>query len=274
MKLRRGVAPLTALALQLTSLSSPAQTSATHVEMAARAMEVRPLAPEMTRRFGDLHASLQPSARSWVEQQARAEAQRPTPDLADLQARIRSRFASSLSTAKSSTGQKSASGQIPAGADVEAMTFIVLMQAANTSEQDLQNMMKEVRATTAAKQQLRNLVNRIKREAVTANQAAAKQPCRTAFCQSLAGEFKQLSAATAQSKHPVRLSLPENLTYGQLRPIATQLDQDLNAMNEMSEQQQLELQMAMDRRSKLEQTLSNIMKKQQDTAGNIVGNMK
>jgi hypothetical protein len=237
-------------------------------------MEVRPLAPEMTRRFSDLHASLQPSARSWVEQQARAEAQRPTPDLADLQTRIRSRFASSLSTAKSSTGQKSASGQIPAGADVEAMAFIVLMQAANTSEQDLQNMMKEVRVTTAAKQQLRNLVDRVKREAATASQAAAKQPCRTAICQSLAGELKQLSAATAQSKHPVRLSLPENLTYGQLQQIVTQLDQDLNAMNEMSEQQQLELQMAMDRRSKLEQTLSNIMKKQQDTASNIVGNMK
>lgn len=271
MKPCRRIAPL---ALLLASLSSRAQTSATHMEMAARPMEVRPLVPEMTQRFTALHASLQPSAKSWVEQQARAEAQRPAPDLADLQARIRSRFASSLSTAKPSTGLKSASAQISAGADVEAMAFIVLMQAANNSEQDLQNMMKEVQAKTAAKQQLRNLVDRLKRDAATASQATAKQPCRTAICQSLPGELKQLSAVTAQSKHPVRLSVPENLTYGQLQPIVNQLDQDLNAMNDMSQQQQLELQMAMDRRSKLEQTLSNIMKKQQDTASNIVSNMK
>lgn len=135
-------------------------------------------------------------------------------------------------------------------------------------------MMMEVQATTAAKQQLRNLVDHVKRDAATASQANAKQPCRTANCQSLPGELKQLSAVTAQSKHPVRLSVPENFTYGQLQPIVTQLDQDLNAMNDMSQQQQLELQVAMDRRSKLEQTLSNIMKKQQDTASNTVSNMK
>lgn len=268
------IAPLAMLPLLLISSSSRAQTSATHMETAARPMEVRPLAPELTQRFTALHGSLQPSAKSWVEQQARAEAQRPAPDLADLQARIRSRFATSLSTAKPSTGQKSASAQIPADADVEALAFVVLMQAANDSEQDLQNIMKEVQAMTAAKQQLRNLVDRVKSEAATASQATAKQPCRTAVCQSLPGELKQLSAISAQSKHPVRLSVPENLTYGQLQPIVKQLDQDLNAMNDMSQQQQLELQMAMDRRSKLEQTLSNIMKKQQDTASSIVSNLK
>ncbi len=154
------------------------------------------------------------------------------------------------------------------------MVFIVLMQAANNSEQDLQNTMKEVQATTAAKQQLRNLVDRVKRDTNTAGQPTAKQPCRTAICQSLPGELKQLSAFTAQSKHPIRLSVPENLTYGQLQPIVTQLDQYVDAMNDMSQQQQQELQMTMDRRSRLEQALSNVMKEQQDTAGNIVSNMK
>ncbi|MBK8605467.1 MAG: hypothetical protein IPN82_01110 [Chitinophagaceae bacterium] len=49
---------------------------------------------------------------------------------------------------------------------------------------------------------------------------------------------------------------------------------DLNSLNEMSELDQIRLQMYMDRRSKMMETLSNLMKKINDTKEDIIKNMK
>lgn len=52
--------------------------------------------------------------------------------------------------------------------------------------------------------------------------------------------------------------------------IAGQLD----SFSDMAEQMQLRFQMAMDRRSKFIEALSNLMKKQSDTASAIISNLK
>ena len=49
---------------------------------------------------------------------------------------------------------------------------------------------------------------------------------------------------------------------------------DLDSMSELGETESLELQMAMDRLSKMMSTLSNILKKISDTADSIVANLK
>ena len=49
---------------------------------------------------------------------------------------------------------------------------------------------------------------------------------------------------------------------------------ELDSLSEMSEQDQLQLQMAMDRLSKAMSVLSNVLKKYDDTAKTILGNMK
>jgi len=48
----------------------------------------------------------------------------------------------------------------------------------------------------------------------------------------------------------------------------------LKSLSDMSEALQIRLQMAMDRQSKARQALSNLLKKQSDTASAIVKNMK
>jgi hypothetical protein len=48
----------------------------------------------------------------------------------------------------------------------------------------------------------------------------------------------------------------------------------LSTPSEMSELMQLRLQMALDRRSKFAEALSNLLKKQSDTAAAIIGNLK
>jgi hypothetical protein len=263
-----------ALAVLLCTSGAWAQSSAARVEMVSRPVEVRPLAPGTTQRFSALHTSLRPSANAWVEQQARVEAKRPAPDLAGLRSQIRSRFTASLASPKPANGQVSGMTSLPAGADIEAMVFIVLMQAANDMDQDLQQIMAQVKAETAAKQKLRDLQNQLNHEVASANGNMIKQPCRTAACAALPGELTQLAAATAQTRHPIRLTSPANASYGQIQQLVTQTNNQLDSLGDMSEQDQLQLQMLMDRRSKVEEAISNMMKSQQDTASSIVSNLK
>jgi hypothetical protein len=59
-----------------------------------------------------------------------------------------------------------------------------------------------------------------------------------------------------------------------LKALQQALNAQLDSMNEMSEMTSMDLQMAMDRRSKFVETLSNVLKKISDTQASIVQNMK
>ena len=59
-----------------------------------------------------------------------------------------------------------------------------------------------------------------------------------------------------------------------LRSIQNDLKGRLDGMNELSEMTSMRLQMAMDRRSKFVETLSNVLKKIDETSEAIVQNMK
>ncbi len=61
---------------------------------------------------------------------------------------------------------------------------------------------------------------------------------------------------------------------GTLGDSMSALKSEVDALSEMSEEDMLRLQMAMDRESKLVETLSNIMKKISDTADGIAQNLK
>jgi len=63
-------------------------------------------------------------------------------------------------------------------------------------------------------------------------------------------------------------------SISQLKGIQQDLQGDLDSMNEMSEMTSMRLQMAMDRRSKFVETLSNVLKKIDETSDAIVQNMK
>jgi Skp family chaperone for outer membrane proteins len=62
--------------------------------------------------------------------------------------------------------------------------------------------------------------------------------------------------------------------FENLRAIQNSLKSQLDNMNEISEMSSMRLQMAMDRRSKFMETLSNLLKKIDDTESAIVQNMK
>jgi hypothetical protein len=122
-------------------------------------------------------------------------------------------------------------------ADIGAVAFLVLMQAATSAQEDLRAVMALVKAITAAKKRLRE---------------------------------------------KARPQLPDELDYEAVfHVVATLYAKQLQAemaelleKDELSEMDQLRLQMAMDRLSKMMSTLSNILKKMADTASQITQNLK
>jgi len=82
-------------------------------------------------------------------------------------------------------------------------------------------------------------------------------------------------AAMDQSIQTINAEIQKTLAdLKQLKAIQQDLSGDLNSMNEMSEMTSMALQMAMDRRSKFVEALSNVLKSINDTQQQIVANMK
>jgi hypothetical protein len=169
-----------------------------------------------------------------------------------------------------------------AGVDIEEMAFVVMMDAAKSAEQDLKMIMAEVKAITAAKNALRSLISKVGRD--VANNAAQKDGVPPLdFSAGMGSEdayyTAQMPVPDPESENgvifvPTALYNGQIVTVAQLRSIQDDLKSQLDSMNEMSEMTSLRLQMAMDRRSKLMETLSNIMKKISTTADTLVQNLK
>jgi hypothetical protein len=244
--------------------------------------EMRPMPSELVSRNAKLQNLLQPSVKSWVETQARIELQRPNLDQSALEAAIRGRFGSALasgphpaSAASATTGKGSGGGVgIPAGADIEELAFIVLMQATNDQNSDLQQIMNEVQAQTKAKEFLRQQMQMVNTDVANNARQQSNSPCTTPACQQLAKQASEIARVTAQTNKPVQINIGRPITYGDLKSIQSNLQGSLDSMNEMSEMTSMRMQMALDRRSKFVEALSNILKKIDDTQDAIIQNLK
>lgn len=126
------------------------------------------------------------------------------------------------------------------GADIEAMAFLVMMQASKSAREDLKAIMAGVKAISDQKQKLRELLGDRQQEAARLDHDAFARALMTM----------------------------------QVGSIADEIANDLDSMSEMGEMESLRLQMAMDRVSKMMSTLSNLLKKLADTQQAIVRNIK
>jgi hypothetical protein len=203
--------------------------------------------------------------------------------VATLDPAIRSQAFAMLTgqTASEVLGRSSASGLGLLGADTAELAFVVLMEATRDADQDLRDIMAEVRAVTNAKARLRQIIARVQHD--VAENAGASDGQLTFDQDGLGGE---------ESYHHAALAVPDAGSAGGVRTVATDLhpgpvmtwDQllairadlqgQLDSMSEMSEMTSMRLQMAMDRRSKFVEALSNIMKKIDSTQETIVQNLK
>ena len=155
------------------------------------------------------------------------------------------------------------------GQDIEALAFLVMMQAAKSAQEDLKAIMAQVKSINEQKAKQRELLSKIQQQrTMTAiqldsfkllqNRTLALQQGRNAdsikFVRS-SGRNKQVSKA-------------------EMDAMKEKLKNDLDSMSEMGEMESLRLQMAMDRMAKYESTISNLLKKISKTSDDIIQNLK
>ncbi|MCX6895860.1 MAG: hypothetical protein NTZ16_10260 [Verrucomicrobia bacterium] len=223
-KLLIGVSRPFVLTVALVLLGSNASSSAdTQIQEQAKAVHAR-LAP-----------ALKPAVREWVSQEAKKVSRNPKLNEAAVKADIQNRFA----------------GQTLASGDIEALVFIVMMEATKDANEDLKALMAATKAANEKKAAQRQAAGNLKKDEAGIKAAA-----------------RQEAAGTASTNLQIRAHAIN------VKPSARASAAQPDSMGDMSEEQQLRLQMAMDRRAKVEEILSNVMKKMSDTQSNIVGNLK
>jgi hypothetical protein len=126
------------------------------------------------------------------------------------------------------------------GADIEALTFLVLMEAAKSAQEDLKSIMDGVKQINDAKKSARR----------SASSARPRPPINRAAISVVPRRKQDLDSEIDRAKN------------------------DLDSMSELGEMESLRLQMAMDRMSKMMATLSNLSKKISDTNSTITQNLK
>lgn len=184
-------------------------------------------------------------------------------------------------------GSYRADGTSVSDGDIEAMCFIVLMQATNDMDKDLKELMAEVKAMTAAKAKLRELIAKVNKDiAANAGQRDGAAPIAVDTPGGCFGDFANcllftppsdshaLLARAIWTRATASMANGKPATLAELQSIFDALTGQLDTLSEMSEMTSLRLQMAMDRRSKFVATLSNVMKKISTTQDGIVANLK
>ncbi len=128
-------------------------------------------------------------------------------------------------------------------ADIEQMAFVVMMDAVKSANQDLKMIMDEVKAMTAAKGALRNLLSKVRRD-VAANAGQKDKVPALDFSAGMGSEdayhHAQLPVPDPDAKHNLRLVHTDLYngqigTVAQLRSVQDDLQGQLDSMSEMSE---------------------------------------
>lgn len=146
------------------------------------------------------------------------------------------------------------------GQDIEALAFLVLMQAAKSAQEDLKGIMAKVKSINEQKKKMRDALAKLNEK-----NAVISRMQLDSFKRLLT---KQPSVTTVQ---PVRTN---PVTNAEIADLKNKMKNDQDSLSEMGEMHQLRMQMIMDRMAKADNAISNIMKKFSDTAGSIIQNLK
>jgi putative addiction module CopG family antidote len=235
-----------------------------------------------------MNISLTPAARRFVDEQVKSG--RYLDDSEVIRTALRRMEAQE--TASRFQADFTASG------DIEAMAFLVMMEAAKSAREDLKAIMDGVKAINKEKEGWRTVLNTINTFAAAGaskNDDFKASEMGNAIPHDSAGGIanKGIGAGTLDNNNLVfntpganGATVPGGLTIaGTGRPdgYVSKKDIDnakewvknkLDSLSEMGEMESLRLQMAMDRLSKMMSTLSNILKKVSETSSTIVQNIK
>jgi len=158
--------------------------------------------------------------------------------------------------------------------DVSEAAFIVMMQATKDMDKDIKAIMEEVKAFTSAKQKLRDLATRVNQDVAKNARKRDTEVCTPPACGGYQAVMMEVSPVLKGVRTQNPLVLREPGTIQQLRSLADYLKESLESYGSLGEELSLRLQIIMDRRTKIIQKLSDIMKKISSTQETIIQNLK
>ncbi len=154
-------------------------------------------------------------------------------------------------------------------ADIDALCFLVLMEAAKSAQEDLKAIMAHIKAINDAKAKQRQALQKAQQnQSMTILQLDSLKWINSRNNLLLAGDnpetvkFKRTRSVVAKP------------TKADIDAVVDTMKSDLDAMSKMGETESLRLQMAMDRLTKMMSTISNLLKKISDTEQSIIQNLK
>lgn len=155
------------------------------------------------------------------------------------------------------------------GQDIEAIAFLVLMQASKSAQEDLKAIMAKVKSINEQKAKLRNAMNKINSSRTISN-------VQLDSFHLVINQSKALQKGNNPDTVKLARSASGKSTVNkkELDAIKEKMKGDLDSMSEMGEMESLRLQSAMDRMSKMNSILSNLLKKIHDTQQSIIQNLK
>ena len=139
------------------------------------------------------------------------------------------------------------------------------MQASKSANEDIRAIMEKVKSDNEKKKKLREAQEIIKNN----QQISAAQ--YDSFNLVLVKPAIKQNVVVNQNNASVN---QRTVSRQDINTLAEKLGRELDSMNEMSEMNSIRLQIYMDRVSKMQSTISNIMKKIDSTKNQIVQNLK
>jgi hypothetical protein len=144
--------------------------------------------------------------------------------------------------------------------DIEALCFLVLMQASKSAQEDLKAIMAKVKAINEQKKKMREALAKMNEKNATISRIQLDS-----FKLLL---IRQPSATTAKSTRA------KPVTKAELDNVLDTMKSGLDSLSEQGEEQQLRMQMIMDRMTKADNAASSMLKKFSEVVNSIIANMK
>jgi hypothetical protein len=145
--------------------------------------------------------------------------------------------------------------------DIEALVFLVMMQCAKDAQDDLKAIIEQAKKTNEQKKKLRDILERVKAER------------KETFLKARLDSYYLLTRKRP-SGALVKGEGTRPVTKEEIDELVSKMNDERDSLSEQGEQQQLKMQLVMDRMNKAEATASNMLKKFADTAGRIIQNLK
>lgn len=149
--------------------------------------------------------------------------------------------------------------------DIMALAFLVMMEAARSAQEDLKSIMEDVKRSNDKKKAWREAINLINNKVATQKYL-------------LRADYDSLRKGMPISPAPARADAVNSKTtmvsVAEIDSLLDILRDERDSLSEQGEEQQLKMQMYMDRMTKANTMASNMIKKFSETASTIIQNLK